>query len=296
MTAAMAVAYYRVSTQQQGRSGLGLEAQAEAVARFAADRQLRIVASFTEIETGRSPAKLTLDKRPQLGAALVEARRSKALLVIATLDRLSRNLAFIAGLMETKVPFVAVDMPSATRFMLHIYAAVAEEEGRLISERIKGALAVAKARGKRWDHEARRQAAAAKARAEALRPVIEAVRAAGCRTEYAVAKELNRRGVPFHTGKPWIPFTARVMLRHLGLLEPPEPYKGARVRGAAVARAEPYRQVVAELAAAGHRTPAAVRDALNARAIATAEGRPWDWMAAKRLLVRIGAAVRGSQQ
>lgn len=137
------VAYYRVSTTKQGRSGLGLEAQRAAVEAYA-ERGV-ILATYTEVETGKGAN--ALDKRPQLRAALAEARKAKATLLIAKLDRLARNVAFIASLIEQKVPILAVDMPHADITMLHMFAVMAEWEGRMISERTKAALAAAKARG-----------------------------------------------------------------------------------------------------------------------------------------------------
>ena len=137
------VAYYRVSTDKQGKSGLGLEAQQTAVKRWLDGGTWKLLASFTEVESGKRV------QRPELAKALAYCKRHKATLLIARLDRLARNVHFISGLMEAKVKFVAVDMPEATPFMLHIYAAVAQEEARAISARTKAALAAAKARGKR---------------------------------------------------------------------------------------------------------------------------------------------------
>lgn len=135
------IAYYRVSTTRQGVSGLGLEAQRSAAKTFASQSSSNIVREFTEVESGK---KIT---RPKLHAAIEECRISGATLLIAKIDRLARNVHFISGLLETNINFVAADMPNADRFMLHIYAAMAEEEGRRISERTKAALASAKTRG-----------------------------------------------------------------------------------------------------------------------------------------------------
>src|SRR3954466_14112607 len=135
------VAYYRVSTDRQGQSGLGLDAQRAAVAGFFGAREL--IAEFTEVESGKRA------DRPQLAAALDLCRRRRAMLVIAKLDRLARNVAFIASLMEAGVEFTAVDMPSANKLTLHILAAVAEHEREMISARTRAALAAAKARGVR---------------------------------------------------------------------------------------------------------------------------------------------------
>ncbi|WP_343761582.1 recombinase family protein [Deinococcus depolymerans] len=136
-----AVAYYRVSTAKQGVSGLGLEAQRAAVQALAVSRGLSITAEFTEVESGRKV------RRPQLEAALDAARRAGALLLIAKLDRLARNVAFTSALMDTSVEFMAADMPDANRMTLHVMAALAEHEARLVSERTRAALAARKARG-----------------------------------------------------------------------------------------------------------------------------------------------------
>jgi DNA invertase Pin-like site-specific DNA recombinase len=133
------VGYYRVSTAKQGASGLGLEAQREAVRRHATSARGVIVANFTEIESGKR------NDRPQIAAALAACRARKATLVIAKLDRLARNVAFISNLMESGVDFVACDNPNANRLTIHILAAIAEHERAMISERTKAALAAAKA-------------------------------------------------------------------------------------------------------------------------------------------------------
>jgi DNA invertase Pin-like site-specific DNA recombinase len=135
------VAYYRVSTKKQGESGLGLEAQQEAVRAFASEKNGTIIRHYTEIETGKSA------ERPELQKALAHAKRTKATLVIAKLDRLARNVHFTSGLMESGVDFIACDIPYANRLTIHILAAVAEDEARRISERTKAALAAAKRRG-----------------------------------------------------------------------------------------------------------------------------------------------------
>ena len=137
------VAYQRVSTDKQGRSGLGREAQEAAVAGYAQARGGDIVDRFVEVESGKR------NDRPELGKALALCRKQKATLIIAKLDRLARNVAFIANLMESGVDFIAVDMPSATRLTIHILAAVAEHEREMISARTKAALQARKARGGR---------------------------------------------------------------------------------------------------------------------------------------------------
>ena len=135
------VAYFRVSTDRQGKSGLGLEAQREAVLAYLDGGSWQLVGEFTEVESGKR------SDRPQLAAALVACKKHKAKLVIAKLDRLSRNLAFIATLMDSGVEFVAVDNPHANKLTVHILAAVAQHEREMIAQRTKDALAAAKARG-----------------------------------------------------------------------------------------------------------------------------------------------------
>jgi DNA invertase Pin-like site-specific DNA recombinase len=207
------VAYYRVSTDRQGRSGLGLDAQRAAVAVYAAGRG-EITAEFTEIESGRK-----ID-RPQLAAALDLAAKRRAVLVIARLDRLARNVAFIAGLMDSRVEFVACDMPQASRLTLHILAAVAEHEREMISQRTKAALAAAKARGTKLgspDAARARVLAGEKLRADAARfaagvlPVIDSLKADGLGLR-AIARELDRRGVRTARGGTWAAATVRAIL------------------------------------------------------------------------------------
>ena len=137
------IAYFRVSTDRQGKSGLGLEAQREAVLAYLNGGSWTMVAEFTEIESGKHA------DRPQLAAALAACKKHKAKLVIAKLDRLSRNLAFIATLMDSGVEFVAVDNPHANKLTVHILAAVAQYEREAIAQRTRDALQAAKARGKR---------------------------------------------------------------------------------------------------------------------------------------------------
>jgi DNA invertase Pin-like site-specific DNA recombinase len=207
------VAYYRVSTDRQGRSGLGLDAQRSAVAGYIAGRG-ELVAEFTEIESGKR------NGRPQLAEALAACRQQKAVLVIARLDRLARNVAFIANLMDSAAEFVAVDMPQANRLTLHILAAVAEHERELISKRTRDALAAAKIRGTRLGnpraalaaplaHQANRQQA--DAFALPLRPLLESMRGQG-HTLQAIADEMNRRGISTARGGVWQAQTIKNLL------------------------------------------------------------------------------------
>jgi DNA invertase Pin-like site-specific DNA recombinase len=193
------VAYYRVSTDRQGRSGLGLEAQQAAVRGYFG--QSVPIAEFTEIETGRR------NDRPELERALALCRKRKARLVIAKLDRLSRNLAFIAALMDSGVEFVAVDNPHATRLTLHILAAVAEHEREMIAARTKAALQAAKARGIRLGRNgAERLAPANRAgaieRARQLAPVLAELRGVGMSAR-RIAAELAARGIATPSGGRW---------------------------------------------------------------------------------------------
>jgi DNA invertase Pin-like site-specific DNA recombinase len=138
------VAYYRVSTKQQGQSGLGLEAQREAVRRFTGNCEACIVAEVTEIETGTSKR-----IRTKIYVAITLAKKHNAILLIAKLDRLARNVHFVSSLMESKVPFKACDMPEADNFTIHIFSALAEREAKLVSERTRAALGAKKARGEK---------------------------------------------------------------------------------------------------------------------------------------------------
>src|SRR3979411_1662500 len=141
-----AIAYLRVSTQRQHRSGLGIEAQRSAIDRFADTQSLKITAEYVEAETGKGSD--ALERRPQLAAALAAAKAAKCSVVVAKLDRLSRDVAFVAGLMAQRVPFIVAELGrDADPFMLHLYAALAEKERRMISERTKAALAAKKATG-----------------------------------------------------------------------------------------------------------------------------------------------------
>src|SRR5437588_5947163 len=143
-----AVAYYRASARQQQRSGLGIEAQRAAVERFTEAENIRIVAEFIEAESGKGAD--ALDRRPQLAAALAVAKSAKCSVLVSKLDRLSRDVAFVAGLMAQRVPFMVAELGrDADPFMMHLYAALAEKERRLISERTKAALAAKKASGAR---------------------------------------------------------------------------------------------------------------------------------------------------
>jgi DNA invertase Pin-like site-specific DNA recombinase len=189
------IAYYRVSTDKQGDRGYGLDAQRRAVLDYLAGAEL--VAEFTEVESGKRH-----ENRPELQKALAAAKKLKAKLVIAKLDRLARNVAFIAGMMEQGVDFVCCDMPSATPFMLHVYAAVAEEERRMIAIRTKAGLAAAKARGVILGNarQAADNRAAAVARAQAIKPQLDELAPLSARH---AAVLLNESGIATPSGAPW---------------------------------------------------------------------------------------------
>lgn len=199
-----AIAYLRVSTAQQGRSGLGLEAQREAVGRYAEHARLELAGEYVEVETGKGSNALA--KRPQLLAALTEAKGTKARLVLAKLDRLARNVHFISGLMETGVDFAVADMPNADKFQLHLYAALAEKEADVISARTKAALAAAKERGQILGRHGRVLAAKHRAdaaqRLEPIAPVLIELKQEGL-TMRAMIAALNARGVASPSGGKW---------------------------------------------------------------------------------------------
>ena len=215
------VAYLRVSTASQGRSGLGIEAQREAIARFTEAQGYTLAAEFTEVETGKGAD--ALDRRPQLTAALAQARRLRCAVVVAKLDRLSRDVAFISGLMAQRVPFVVAELGAdVDPFMMHIYAAVAEKERALISERTRMALASKKAQGAMLGNRTNLFAAQAKGAASnraiaaafagnAL-PIVRQIEAAGVTSYRGIADALNARGVRTARGGTWYATTVRNML------------------------------------------------------------------------------------
>jgi DNA invertase Pin-like site-specific DNA recombinase len=209
------VAYYRVSTDKQGRSGLGLAAQKKAVLDYLDGGPWAMVGEFTEVETGKKDDR----HRPQLEKALKLCKKERATLVIARLDRLARNVHFISGLMERRVKFRAVEFPDADPFMLHVHAAMAEHERRLISARTKDALQRAKARGVKLGRHgkvlARQNAAKAREQAKELKPIIREIRRSGKTTVRVIMDELNRRGIKTSRGGTWHPHTVNVVLRRI---------------------------------------------------------------------------------
>jgi DNA invertase Pin-like site-specific DNA recombinase len=206
------VSYLRVSTEQQGRSGLGVEAQRKAVADYLNGGSWELAGEFVEVESGKR------DDRPQLAAALAACRARKATLVIAKLDRLSRDAHFLLGLQKAGVDFVAVDAPHADRFTVGVLALVAQKEREMISERTKAALAAAKARGKKLgglragalpnkaEAAARglevRQANADR-RAADLLPIVAELKGRGITSASGIARELNAMGIDTPRGGKW---------------------------------------------------------------------------------------------
>jgi DNA invertase Pin-like site-specific DNA recombinase len=227
--ATVIVGYQRVSTKEQGESGLGLEAQKAAIEVYAKQTGARIVAMYTEVESGK------VKDRPERVRALAHARRNKATLVVAKLDRLARNVAFLSALMESKVPFIACDNPHANRLTLHILAAVAEAEALAISQRTKAALTAYRARGGKLGGElpqCRNLTAEARAKGilkaaelnrqaahEAygdLLPTVRTMRADGLSLR-GMADRLNAEGHTTRRGKPWNPVQVARVLERAGL-------------------------------------------------------------------------------
>jgi DNA invertase Pin-like site-specific DNA recombinase len=214
------VGYVRVSTGRQGRSGLGLDAQRDALTRFAEAEAFDLIKVFVEVETGKGSD--ALDRRPQLTAALNEARRRRCWVVVSKLDRLSRDVHFVSGLMAQKVPFLVAELGAdVDPFLLHLYAALAQKETALISARTKAALAAAKARGVQLGSpklsEAREAAAVAvKANADRhaanVMPVVREIQRAGATSLRDIATALNARGITSPRGGPWHATSVRNLL------------------------------------------------------------------------------------
>jgi DNA invertase Pin-like site-specific DNA recombinase len=215
------VGYMRVSTDKQGKSGLGIEAQRAALARFVEAEGLELAGEYVEVETGKGAD--ALDRRPELAKALAAARKARGAVLVAKLDRLSRDVAFISGLMAQRVPFIVAELGAdADPFMLHIYAALAEKERALISERTKAALASKKAQGVALGNrtnlpEAQAKSVAAnKAAADAFAanvlPIIRSIEASGVRGGRALAAALNARGIKTARGGVWRETTVRNLL------------------------------------------------------------------------------------
>lgn len=221
------IAYYRVSTKRQGLSGLGLDAQRESVAAYLTGVKGKLVAEFTEVEHGTRKG----NHRPQLAAALAQCRIHSATLIIAKLDRLARNVAFVSNLMESKVEFTACDFPQANRLTVHILASVAEHEAEMISTRTKLALAAAKRKGvilggdrgnthliyrKGNRASAKVRSELAQRRAADLLPVIEAIKAEGAVSLRQIADALNQRGISTARGGEWSAVQVSRVVEHAG--------------------------------------------------------------------------------
>jgi DNA invertase Pin-like site-specific DNA recombinase len=211
-----AIAYTRVSTAQQGKSGLGMEAQQAALVRFAEAEGFDLVQTFQEVETGKGAD--ALNRRPQLAAALKAAKKMKSPIIVAKLDRLSRDVHFISGLMAHKTPFIVAELGAdADPFMLHLYAALAEKERAMISRRTKDALAAKKAQGvalgglRAHGAQAREDAIE---RAEQLRPIFDELAGLSARK---IAAVLNERKVTTPAGGDWHAATVIRVQKRLGL-------------------------------------------------------------------------------
>jgi DNA invertase Pin-like site-specific DNA recombinase len=267
------VAYYRVSTQKQGKSGLGLEAQQRAVHDHMSRTNRKLLAEMTEIESGKNP------DRPKLAEALKLCRLTGAKLIVARLDRLARNVAFVSRIMEAGADFEAVDFPQANRFTVHILAAVAEYEARLISERTRAGLAAAKARGVKLGGfrggfgtpenlaKARQvQLAKASARIADLVPTVAEIRSSGIVSSAAIARELNARGIRAARGGPWSEDMVHGLLSRLSLSMTLAQSLQAR-REAKLAWMSKIAPVIAAIRASGYTSSEAIARELNARGI-----------------------------
>lgn len=217
-----AVAYCRVSTSEQGRSGLGLEAQEKAIKAFADANDIEIVETFVEVQSGKLSD--TTRDRPQLGRALAMAKAIGGPVVVSKLDRLSRDVHFISGLMAHKIEFIVAELGrQADPFVLHIYAALAQQERKMISDRTKAGLAAAKARGVKLgnphlrtsDAANRAKIERAKARAAALHDVVAGARARGHTRLRSIAAYLSLSGVPSPGGKAWSAMAVSRLLKQL---------------------------------------------------------------------------------
>ncbi len=216
--ARVGVIYIRVSSDEQGRSGLGLEAQAQAIAKFCADEGFEVAARFQDVASGKLP----VEARPGLAAALDRARREKCPVIVSKLDRLSRDVAFISGLMNRGVPFIVTELGIDTDpFVLHLFAALAQKERQLISQRTRAALAAKKAQGQQLgnrtnldrarEHAARRNRESADAFARRIRDMVAPLREQG-QTLAAIANKLNDWKVATARGGSWHATTVKNLL------------------------------------------------------------------------------------
>lgn len=216
-----AIIYTRVSTSEQGKSGLGLEAQLESITEFCKNENIEVIEHYSEVETGKGAD--ALEKRPKLAKALQHAKKENAYLVVAKLDRLGRNVSFISGLMESKVPFIVAQLgKDADSFMLHLYAALSEKERELISTRTKAALQALKARGallgNRTNLDEARQISIetnkqnATEFANKVLSIVLPLRDSGA-TLPAIAEKLNSMGVNTRRGGAWYASTVSNILK-----------------------------------------------------------------------------------
>jgi len=213
------VTYYRVSTQKQGKSGLGLEAQRKAIEDYLNGNGYEVLKEFVEIETGKGSNALA--RRPVLKEAIDCAKKNKAKLLIAKLDRLARNVHFISSLMESKVDFVVADMPEANALTIHLLSAVAEYERELISKRTKEALAAAKRRGVKLGNpklkaDNRKRKKQSQDFAKKLRPTLKAYRKDGM-SQRAIVNELNSVGITAPRGGEWSLIQVQRVMNRLGM-------------------------------------------------------------------------------
>ena len=219
------IAYIRVSTQKQGRSGLGIEAQREAIARFVEAEGLVIAGEHVDVETGKGADAIA--RRPELAAAQAQARKLRCPVVVAKLDRLSRDVSFISGLMVQKVPFIVAELGAdADPFTLHLYAALAEKERSLISQRTTSALAAKKASGAVLGNrtnlaEAQALGSAATAAQAAqfaanVLPIVSTIQASGITTLKGIAEALNARGIRTARGGSWYASTVKNLMGRIG--------------------------------------------------------------------------------
>jgi DNA invertase Pin-like site-specific DNA recombinase len=219
-----AISYLRVSTGRQAKSGLGIEAQRAAIQRFADAENIDLAGEYVEIETGKGAD--ALDRRPQLKAALTQARKAKCPVIVSKLDRLSRDVFFVSGLMSHRVPFVVAELgPDVDPFVLHLYAALAEKERALISARTKSALAQKKAQGiklggPRLDEASKLGAAANRAAADRFAEVaidhVRQIQQRGITQLVDIAAELNRLNIRTARGGAWYATTVRNLLKRVG--------------------------------------------------------------------------------
>lgn len=279
-----AIAYYRVSTQFQADTGFSLAGQRTMVRGYVEERGLDLIAEHEEAESGYRLTKF--ENRPVLQAALKECRRLKATLVIAALDRLARNVVFIASLIETKIAFVALDIPDATPFTIHIYAAIAEEESRQKGVLIRASRAMAKARGLPVNQGSEMGRRRAQERALAHRAILDEIRAQGIVSPYGIAREMTRRRVPCGNYPGWSTNRVERMLIFLGYFKRPatrweyhdvvaaeaRAVKLRPVIAAGRARGEPMSKIAIELNKLGSRT---------ARGLPWTDRRPWNFVLAQ---------------